>query len=117
MDLGPYGGTDPLGIFPLCLKKTDAMVRRVRPIPKGPLSSTVAYYRLISITSVFSKMVERLVIVRLKRFMERSGVLPTTLFDYRKGLGTCHALLCMSHTLEGTLKSGKETGSCRLISG
>ena len=43
-------------------------------------------------TSVLSKVFERLVAVRLGRFMERSGVLPTTQFAYRKGLGTCDAL-------------------------
>ena len=43
----------------------------------------------ISITSVLSKVFERLVSDRLGRFMERSGVLPTTQFAYRKGLGTC----------------------------
>ena len=31
----------------------------------------------------------RLESVRLGRFMERSGVLPTTQFAYRKGPGTC----------------------------
>ena len=36
--------------------------------------------------------------------MERSGVLTTTQFAYRKGLGTCDALLCVSHTLQ----SGQE---------
>ena len=67
--------------------------------------------------------------VRLGRFMERSGVLPTTQFAYRKGLGTCdallcvshallcvshallcvsHALLCVSHTLQSALESGQE---------
>ena len=30
--------------------------------------------------------------VRLGRFMELSGVLPTTQFAFRKGLGTCDAL-------------------------
>ena len=40
--------------------------------------------------------------------MERSGVLPTTLFAYRKGLGTCDALLCVSHTLQSALESGQE---------
>ena len=40
--------------------------------------------------------------------MEHSGVLPTTQFAYRKGLGTCHALLCMSHTLQSALESGQE---------
>ena len=46
--------------------------------------------------------------VRLERFMELSGVLPTTQFAYRKGLGTCDALLCVSHTLQRALESGQE---------
>ena len=95
LDLGHYGGTDPLGMFPLFLMRiTDVMAHRlilvfrrlvrlgsfptcwgqanVTPIPKGPPSS-VANYRPISITSVLSMVFERLVSVRLGRFMERSG--------------------------------------------
>ena len=41
--------------------------------------------------------------------MEHSGVHPTTQFAYRKGLGTCVALLCVSHTLQSALESGQET--------
>ena len=40
--------------------------------------------------------------------MKRSGMLPTTQFAYRKGLGTCDALLCVSHTLQSALESGQE---------
>ena len=40
--------------------------------------------------------------------MERSGVLPTTQFASRKGLGTCDALWCVSHTLQSLLESGQE---------
>ena len=40
--------------------------------------------------------------------MERSGVLPTAQFAYRKGLGTCDALLCVSHALQIALESGQE---------
>ena len=40
--------------------------------------------------------------------MERSGVLITAQFVYRKGLGTCDALLCMSQTLQSALESGQE---------
>ena len=86
----------------------------VTPIPKGPPSFSVANYRPISITSVLTKVFERLVSVCLGRFMERSGVLPITHFAYRKGLGTCDAFLCMSHTLESALKC--RLGSYRLIS-
>ena len=48
---------------------------------------------------MLSKVFERLVSVRLGRFMERSGVLPTT---------RCDALLCVSHALQSALESGKE---------
>ena len=35
-------------------------------------------------------------------------MLPTTQFAYREGLGTCDALLCMSHTLQSALGSEQE---------
>ena len=35
-------------------------------------------------------------------------MLPTTQFAYRKGLGTCDALLCVSHTLQNALENGQE---------
>ena len=53
-------------------------------------------------------MFKHLVSVRLRRFMKRSGVISTTQFAYWKGLGTCDALLCMSHILLSALKSGQE---------
>ena len=131
LNLDPYGGTDPLGMFLLFLKRTanvlalhlSVVFRRllrlgsfpacrrqanVTPIPKCPSSSSVAIYRPISITTVLSKVFERLVLVHLGRFMEHCGVLPTTQFAYRKGLGTCDALLCVSHTLKSALKRGQE---------
>ena len=46
--------------------------------------------------------------VCLGQFMERSGVLLTTQFAYRKGPGTCDVLLCVSHTLQCALESGQE---------
>ena len=46
--------------------------------------------------------------VHLGQFMEGRGVLPTTQFAYRKGLGACNALLCKSHTLQSALESGQE---------
>ena len=131
LDLDPYGGSDTLGMFPLFLKRTaDFLAPRlsvvfrwlvrlgsfpacwrqanVTPIPKGPPSSSVANYRPISITPVLSKVFELLVSVRLGRFMERSGVLPTTQLAYRKGLGTFDALLCVSHMLQSAQESGQE---------
>ena len=40
--------------------------------------------------------------------MEWIGVLPTTQFAYRKVLGTCDALLYVSHSLQSALESGQE---------
>ena len=93
LDLDFYGGTDPLGMFPLYLKKTAevlaprlaAVFRRllrlgsfpvcrrvanVTPIPKGPPFSSASNYRPISLTPILSKVFERLLSVRLGRFME-----------------------------------------------
>ena len=123
LDLGSYGGTDLLGMFPLFLKRTaDVLPPRLAVVfregcrsfrlgsfpvccrvanvtltPKGPPSSLVSNYRPISLTPILSKVFERLVSVRLGRFMECRGVFPTTQFAYRKGLGICDAILCV-HT-------------------
>ena len=83
------------GEFPLEWRIAD-----VTPIPKGPLSALVCNYRPISITPVLSKVFERLVALRFGRFLERSGVLSSHQYSYRKGLGTCDALLdivCAGH--------------------
>ena len=83
LDSDPYGITNLLGMFPLFLKITvDVMApcfsvvfrwlvrhssfpacwrpANVKPIPKGPPSSSAANYRQISIISVLSKMFEHL---------------------------------------------------------
>ena len=91
-----------LGSFLSCWRQA-----HVTPIPKDPPSS-VANYRPISITPVLSKVFERLLSLHLGGFMERNGVLPTSQFAYRKGLGTCDALLCVSHTLKRPLEVGQE---------
>ena len=93
LDLDSYGDADPLGMFPLFLRKTAVVlaprlavvfrrllrlgsfpvcwrVSNVTQIPKGPLSSSVSNYRPISLTPILSKVFERLVSVRLGRFME-----------------------------------------------
>ena len=100
-----------LSNFPACWRQAN-----VTPIPKGPPSSFVANYRSISITSVLSKVFERLVSVRLGRFMERSGTLPTTQFAYRKGLGTCDAPCACPIHCRVHWRVCRRLGSCRLIS-
>ena len=114
LDLDPYGGSGPLGMFPFFLREQLGSFpdcwrqANITPIQKGPPSSSVANYRPISITSALSKVFERLVSVHLGRFMEHSDVLPTTQFAYRVWVPSCDALLCMSHTLKSVLESRQE---------
>ena len=92
-----------MGGLPVCRR-----VVNVTPIPKGPPYSSVADYRPISLTPLLFLIFVRLVSVRLRHFMECRGVLPTTELAYRKGLGTCDALLCVAHTLQSALEKGHE---------
>ena len=127
LDLDPYGGTDPLGMFPLFLTRTadvmaprfsvvfrrlvrlgsfpacwrQANVTQFRKVHRPVLLPLLTNFHNISIVKVF----ERLVSVSLGRFMERSDVLPTTQLAYRKDLDNYNALLCMSHTLQSALES------------
>ena len=130
-DLDEYGGTDPLGMFPLFLKKiADVLAPKlsiifrkliklgsfpkcwrtanITPIPKGAASPNVANYRPISITPLLSKVYEKLLSSRLGRFFESGNVLPSNQFAYRKNLGTTDALLSISHILQEALECGHE---------
>ena len=90
LDLDSFGGTDPLGMFPLFLKRTAEVLaprlavvfRRLLRLSSFPVCWS--NYRPISLTPILSKVFERLVSVRLGRFMECRGVLPATQFAYRK---------------------------------
>ena len=115
LDLDPNGGVAPSGCSPMLFQKTASVLapklsclfRRllrggefplewriadVTPIPKGPLSALVCNYRPISITPVLLKVFERLIALRFGRFLERSGVLPSHQYSYRKRF-TCDVLL------------------------
>ena len=65
-------------------------------------------FQRVHLTPILSKVFERLVSVRLLRFMECRGVLPTTHVAYRKSLVTCDSLLCVAHTLHSALELGQE---------
>ena len=73
--------------------------KRTADIAAPPLS--VQFFAASSsITAVLLTLLfERLVSVRLGRFMERRYMLPTTQFAYRKGLGTRDALLWICECL------------------
>ena len=67
----------------------------ITQIPKGASPSQFSLdYRPISITSIISKVYEKLFSQRLYKFVDSIKVLPNTQFGFRKGLGTIDALCC-----------------------
>lgn len=137
MNLDKHGGMDPSGCFPLFFRETASVlapklscifrkllrgggfpaqwrVADITPIPKGPVSSLLSGYRPISITPVLSKIYERLISVRLYRFMESRGIFPLHQYSYRKNLGTCDALLDIICTGQSALDGGGELALIQL---
>ena len=104
----------------LCNFPASWRLANVTPIPKGPPSSSVVNCRPISITSVLSKVFERLVSVRLGRFTECSGVLPSSnhpvYLSEKVCLPVMHFCACPIHCRVYWIV-GRRLGSCRLTSG
>lgn len=93
------------GSFPLCWRKAN-----ITPIPKGAsASSSPSEYRPISITPILSKIYERLLTRRLVSYCNLHDVIPPSQFGFRKGLGTCDALLTLTHQIQSSLDKGYES--------
>ena len=133
LNLDTYGGTDPDGYFPLFFKKIASVLApklavvfrlllksgsfpscwrkaNITPIPKGASASTLpSEYRPISITPILSKIFERLLAKRLTHHCNKFRLIPDIQFAYCKGLGTCDALLTLTHDLQSSLDCGHES--------
>ena len=77
-----------LGCFPMCLKTS-----RVVPIYKKDDPRLPSNYRPISTLPVLSKLFERLMYVRVAKFLDRVGILSDNQFGFRTGRGTTDAIL------------------------
>ena len=138
LDLDPKGGTDPLDMFPLFLKRPadllghrlSVVFRRllrlgsflacwrranVTPITKGPSSSSVANYRPIFITPVLSKVFERLVAVRLGRWNTVVCFQQPSLLIGMVWVPVIHFCVCHIHC-RVHWRAGSRPGLCRSTS-
>ena len=89
--------------FLACCRLADVV-----PVLKESSFSDVGDYRLISITPVLSKVFEKIVAGKLNNCLEGNSVLPLSQFSYRRGLGTCDALLTWFRYLQVALDRGME---------
>ena len=126
-NLNPNGGNDPDGKFPLFYKQlaweqAPKLAVIFRHLVKGGcfpacwrLADVVSNIRgrvsflvcwLILITAVLSKVFEKIVAGKLSHYLESNSLLSLSQFSFRWGLGTCDALLTLSHHLQALIWTG-----------
>ena len=75
------------GCFPGVLK-----LAKVIPIHKGDETTEPTNYRPISLLSIFDKLIEKVMLNRLLKFLEKNNILYKYQFGFRKNHATTHAL-------------------------
>ena len=130
LNLDPYGGSGPDGIFALFFIKTahflapkiSVIFRKLTRVGKFSLcwrranitstsksataGSCPSDYRPISITPILSKIFEHLLAKHLNAFAEVNNLFPNQQLGFRKGLGACDAVLTISDRVQRALDSG-----------
>jgi exonuclease III len=90
------------GEFPDFLKSSI-----VKPLHKKGKSDIVDNFRPISITSTFSKVFEKAVLIRLSSFLENNGILFNNQFGFVKGGSTTKAMFTFLDRVVNALDRGK----------
>ena len=94
------------GYFPVELK-----VGRITPVFKRGCKYLVNNYRPICNLSPFSKILERLVFNRMMEFIEKSNILSSTQYGFRKGMGTDVALINFIKFIHNNLSNELNVGA------
>ena len=74
---------------------SDFKIANIEPLFKKGSQSSLCNYRPISLISVFSKLLEKLVYNRLIKFLEKNKVLLENQYGFRTKHSTDHAILCI----------------------
>ena len=96
------------GYFPNALK-----IAKVKPIFKPGKRSSMNNYRPISLLSSLAKVFEKLISMRLTKFLEDSNILADQQIGFRKGHFTTHAITDFCSQICNKLDNGKH--SCVLL--
>jgi len=87
------------GIFPTRLKYAT-----IKPIFKNGDTTNVAYYRPISILPSFSKILEKIMFIRLMNHLETNNVLAAEQFGFRTSSSTAQASFNFINNILNKLK-------------
>ena len=90
------------GVFP-----EENKVAKVIPTHKSGPTDDVNNYQPISLLSVFSKIMEKLMASRLTTYLELYGILYCNQFGFRGGYSTSHSLISITENIRKTLDNGK----------
>ena len=91
--------------FPICLKTA-----KVVPVHKTGDKNEVKNYRSISILSIFSKILEKLVHMRTLSFLKSLSVLTPTQYGFRPKYSTLYALLDITNSALDDIENKLYTG-------
>ena len=79
---------------------------KVIPIHKGGLDD-VNNFRPISLLSIFDKIIEKLLHIRLYEFLEINDILFKNQFGFRKYKSTTHALIQITEQIRKSIENNK----------
>ena len=96
------------GIFPIALKKA-----KVIPLFKNEDRSKPENYRPISLLPQFSKLLEKLIKVRILKLLNKFNIISDTQYGFRKNVSTSDALSDVIETVNLNLE---QLNNCAIVS-
>ncbi len=92
------------GVFPEAFK-----MAKVSPIYKSGCKRELKNYRPISLLSVFSKVLEKVVKFQFMQYLESNQILVSCQYGFRSGKSTSHALFDLNKKLYESINSNKKS--------
>ena len=90
-----------VGVFPDILKTA-----KVTPLHKKESKLDVLNYRPISLLSIFSKVYEKLIYIRIYSYLTKNKMIYSKQFGFRSNYSTNHALISLTEQIRSLLDGG-----------
>ena len=94
------------GIYPDKLK-----IVKVIPIHKGGSTQDLNNFQPISLLSIFDKIIEKILHLKLYTFLESKNILFEQQYGFRKNNSTAHALIQITEQIKESIDKGNYGGS------
>jgi hypothetical protein len=85
----------------------DLKIATIIPVYKKDSRFTLSNYRPISLLSIFNKLFEKLVSIRLLDFLEKNNIFFDKQFGFRNKYSTEHAILNIVDKIQRAIDAGK----------